>query len=73
MKRKHIRAGSNKTAGPFKGVFYHQMHIERQLCNLADIFEYPRADSYIRHEIPVHYINVKEINARSFDTAQLAV
>ena len=54
-----------------RGLRNHQMRIERQPGYLAHRFQHRHADREVRHEMPVHHVEMNQVGAGLFDPANL--
>ena len=61
--RHHVGAGVDERLEVAIGLHDHQVHVERQRRGLAERFHHRHANGDVRHEVPVHHVDVNLIGA----------
>jgi len=72
MDRDHVRARFHERRDVAVRFLDHQVHIERPGRDVPDRPDDRRPDRDVRHEVPVHHVDVNEIRAAAFDGRNVA-
>src|SRR5436853_3684843 len=69
--RDQVRAGAREVGNVAVGVGDHQMAVKRQPCRFARGFDNERADSNVRHKMPIHDVDVNQARAAALGSLNL--